>query len=101
MTTPATLPAGWQDWPLPAQEQLLAALRRAALAKLGHIRPLWSTPGKLAKALDPKTRQTPALDLIDAELVDLVSREDGRLILSMPPQEGKASGLLAASPCGC
>ena len=49
----------------------------------------WATPGELAKALDPKTVQTPALDLIDVELVRLLDTPDGRLIISMPPQEGK------------
>jgi predicted phage terminase large subunit-like protein len=86
----ATLPRGWQDWPAPAQEQLLAALRSAALAKLGHLRPRWATPGELAQRLDPKTRQTTALELIDAELVRLLDTPDGRLIISCPPQEGKS-----------
>ncbi|MFI7691773.1 hypothetical protein ACIBQ6_22080 [Nonomuraea sp. NPDC049655] len=97
---PSTLPRGWRDWPAEAQERLLSTLRTAAINKLGHLRPLWATPGELAKALDRKTRQTPALDLIDAELVRLLNTPDGRLILSMPPQEGKANGPLAASLCG-
>lgn len=50
----------------------------------------WASPGELAAGLDSKTRQTPALDLIDAELVRLADTPDGRLILSMPPQEGKS-----------
>jgi predicted phage terminase large subunit-like protein len=50
----------------------------------------WPTPGDLAAELDPRTRQTPALDLIDAELVRLADTTDGRLLLSMPPQEGKS-----------
>ncbi|MFI7630258.1 phage terminase large subunit [Microbispora rosea] len=50
----------------------------------------WATPGQLASALDPKTVQTPALDLIDAELVRLADTPDGRLIISMSPQEGKS-----------
>lgn len=53
----------------------------------------WRTPGRLAQALDPRTVQTPALDLIDAELVRLADTPDGRLIVSMPPQEGKALAL--------
>lgn len=90
MTTTPVLPEGWQAWPLPAQEQLLATLRNAAVSKLGHLRPRWATPGQMAKALDRKTRQTAALDLIDAELVRLLDTPDGRLVLSMPPQEGKS-----------
>lgn len=50
----------------------------------------WVTPGALARDLDPRTRQTPALTLIDQHLVDLVDTPDGRLLISMPPQEGKS-----------
>lgn len=50
----------------------------------------WDTPGDLAKQLDPRTVQTPALDLIDTELVRLAETPDARLIVSMPPQEGKS-----------
>lgn len=49
-----------------------------------------STPGDLAAALEPRTVQTPALDLIDQALVDVFNTPDGRLIISMPPQEGKS-----------
>jgi predicted phage terminase large subunit-like protein len=51
----------------------------------------WSTPGELAQTLDPRTKQTPALDLIDDELVRVFDQPDGRLIISMPPQEGKST----------
>lgn len=60
--------------------------------------PRWPTPGQLAQALDPRTRQTPALDLIDAELVRLLDTPDGRLIISMPPQEGKSSRVAEIFP---
>jgi predicted phage terminase large subunit-like protein len=50
----------------------------------------WSTPGEMAKALDRTTIQTPALDLIDAALVDVAEGRCERLIISMPPQEGKS-----------
>ena len=53
----------------------------------------WDTPGDLAREITPGTRQTPALDLIDAELVRLADTPDGRLIISLPPQEGKALAL--------
>ena len=52
--------------------------------------PRWETPGELAQHIDPRTVQTPALDLIDAELVRLLDTPDSRLIISMPPQEGKS-----------
>ena len=51
----------------------------------------WDTPGDLAAHLDPRTVQTPALDLIDQELTRLLDTPDGRLIISMPPQEGKST----------
>lgn len=51
----------------------------------------WATPGDLAKALDPTTVQTPALELIDRELVALADGENDRLMVFMPPQEGKSS----------
>ena len=51
----------------------------------------WATPGDLARDLDPRTVQTPALDLIDAELVRVANTPDSRLIISMPPQEGKST----------
>ena len=50
----------------------------------------WETLGHLAQTLDPATIQTAALDLIDRALVDVMDRPDGRLISSMPPQEGKS-----------
>jgi predicted phage terminase large subunit-like protein len=51
----------------------------------------WQTPGTLAKALNPKTIQTPALDLIDQALMELVDTPDGRLIITIAPQEGKST----------
>ena len=52
--------------------------------------PRWATPGDLACYLDPKTVQTPALDLIDEALLWAYTTPDARLIISMPPQEGKS-----------
>lgn len=50
----------------------------------------WATPGELAKALDPGTIQTPALEVIDQHLVRVAQTPGARLIISMPPQEGKS-----------
>ena len=52
--------------------------------------PRWQTPGQLAQDLDPRTRQTPALTLIDRALAHTYETADARLIISMPPQEGKS-----------
>lgn len=51
----------------------------------------WATPGELAKAIDPATVQTPALDLIDDALVWAYTTHGARLLISLPPQEGKSS----------
>lgn len=53
----------------------------------------YPTPGALAKAYLPATRQTPALDAIDAALVDLAHAPGalGRQMIFVPPQEGKST----------
>lgn len=51
----------------------------------------WATPGDFAAALLPATRRTPALDLIDEALVELMDTPNDRLIITMPPQEGKST----------
>lgn len=51
----------------------------------------WATPGTLARRLNPATVQTPALDLVDQALAELMDTPDGRLIITMPPQEGKST----------
>ena len=51
----------------------------------------WPTPGDLARHLDPRTVQTPALNLIDQALVNLLDTPNGRLIITMAPQEGKST----------
>lgn len=51
---------------------------------------VYPTPGDLARALDPTTVQTPALRYIDAALVEAAQTRDARLIISLPPQEGKS-----------
>lgn len=65
------------------------AERAAQLFETEDLR--WSTPGEMANRLDPRTRQTPALDLLDEALTDLLKESEGRLIISMPPQEGKST----------
>ena len=51
----------------------------------------FATPGDLAKVIDPRTIQTPALDLIDQELQRVFTQPGGRLIISLPPQQGKST----------
>lgn len=50
----------------------------------------YPTPGVLAAAIQPRTVQTPALDVLDAALVDTETGTHPQLIFTMPPQEGKS-----------
>lgn len=67
----------------------------------------WDTPGDLALALDPRTKQTPMLDLIDAVLVDAIEQsytggaEGARKIILTPPQEGKSQRVSRRFPLWC
>src|SRR5690348_7226232 len=67
----------------------LAERRRATKAR----RPdsdQFGSPGELAASIETTTVQTPALELLDRNLVDIAEGRCPRLIWSMPPQEGKS-----------
>lgn len=61
-------------------------------------RPLWETPSDLADALSSRNVRTPALDAIDEALIWAYNTPDSRLIISMPPQEGKSSRVSVTFP---
>lgn len=54
----------------------------------GHTE--YPTPGALAVDLDPRTRQSKVLRLLDEALVDAAEGRHPRLLFTMPPQEGKS-----------
>jgi predicted phage terminase large subunit-like protein len=83
----ATLPTNWRENPKAAAETLTNL--RLAKDKRTPKR-VFASPGELAKEINPRTVQTAALELIDAELLRAYSTPDARLIISMPPQEGKS-----------
>jgi predicted phage terminase large subunit-like protein len=59
----------------------------------------YPTPGALAAMLDPATRSSPALDLIDAELTRFfTTTEADALEVSLPPQEGKSQRISRRTP---
>lgn len=58
----------------------------------------FATPGELAVRLDPRTVQTPALDLIDQTFVEVATGIRDRVIISMPPQEGKSQRVSRRGP---
>jgi predicted phage terminase large subunit-like protein len=81
----------------------LSPLERAILTKTAERfqpkpPPLYPTPGALAKAVDPSTLQTPALDLIDSALVDVEAGRCDRLMIFAPPQEGKSTRVTKLGP---
>jgi predicted phage terminase large subunit-like protein len=50
----------------------------------------WATPGQMARAIDVGTKQTPALDLIDAALVKVADGDVDKQMIFCPPQIGKS-----------
>lgn len=84
---PLTLPEGYRNDPI-AAERLLRVLRAARDKKLPPLD--FPTPLDLLCAVEPKTVRTPALELIARELVEAYTTPGARLIISMPPQEGKS-----------
>jgi predicted phage terminase large subunit-like protein len=95
-------------WEVPPTKIRALKERRAKVEALRReaMRRQWATPGSFAQWLDPTTRQTPALELIDAELAAVQRGEVGKLAIYAPPQEGKseravrrfATWLLALDP---
>ncbi len=51
----------------------------------------FGSPLDLAQAIDPMTIRTPALELANEALVEVMETRDARLIWCMPPQEGKTT----------
>ena len=92
-TSPSSLTSPEQAYADAAIEAVLADY-----ADVDGRRDRFATPGDLAKALDPATVQTPALDAIDAALVRVANGECKRLIVTMPPQEGKSERITHYTP---
>ncbi len=79
--------------------QRLRELRRQQLElRRANARKQYATPGLLAAAIERGTVQTPALELIDSVLVDVAEGRDDRVIISMPPQEGKSTRVTTTTP---
>lgn len=81
------------DVPRLAGETLmdLAYLEHAARMFEPAPEPRWASPLDMGAALDPRFRRTEALEVINAAIVETLNTNDGRLIVSMPPQEGKST----------
>ena len=70
--------------------EYMRLLRTEHARRYPDAKTVFETPGDLARALNPTTVQTKALDIIDAALVRVANGESKRLIISMPPQQGKS-----------
>lgn len=79
-------------------EMRISALRKAiASATADRNRAKYKTPGDLAADIDRSTVQTPALKLIDKHIAKAIDT-GGRLIISIPPQEGKSTRVSVWTP---
>lgn len=58
----------------------------------------YPTPHDLARELDPRVVRTPALELLDQNLIDCAEGRCRRLIWTMPPQEGKSQRVSRTFP---
>lgn len=88
-------------WSLEALQRGTAGLparHRAAAYSRWRARAVKVSPGVLARAVDPLTVQTPALDLIDEILLDVAEGRSDRVIITMPPQEGKSTRCARVGP---
>lgn len=84
----ARLPDDWRDNPAVAA----AALEQLRFAKEARTPArVWERPSDLATAILPEFVVTPALRLIEDALMDAYAKPNGRLIISIGPQEGKST----------
>jgi len=88
---------------LSPHERVAVAERVARETARRRRRSRYPSPGVLAHKVDPlTTRETPALQLLDRELVactEAMERGEGvRLAVFMPPQEGKSRRITIAFP---
>lgn len=58
----------------------------------------YATPGELAKQVEPTTKQTTLMDLLDQTLVDIENGVCDRVLISCPPQEGKSTRVTKTGP---
>lgn len=79
------------------EARVMALQQLVAETQADNARHKYDTPGDLATDVDPHTRQTPALELIDQEVADAIET-GGRLIITLPPQEGKSTRVAVWTP---
>lgn len=62
-----------------------------SLAEELEKRDKFATPLEVSRFIDPNTVVTPALELIEEALIRVANTPNSRLIVTMPPQEGKST----------
>lgn len=58
----------------------------------------YATPGELAQVVEPTTKQTALMDLLDQTLMDIENGVCDRVLISCPPQEGKSTRVTKTGP---
>lgn len=76
-------------WSSSQRAVLMAKLHREATR--ARVARQYPSPGALAQYVDGQTVQTPALELIDAAIERALHTRSGRLMVTIPPQEGKST----------
>lgn len=96
------MPASRPQIRIEAPPEKLRALQqlRAENERLRRLtlRRRWASPGEMARDLEPTTRQTPALDRIDAAVVDVFHGRVTKQQLAAPPQTGKSQRVSRWTP---
>lgn len=82
---------------LSSEARLMALRELVSETQQENARYRYPTPGALACDVDPRMRQTPALELIDQEVAEAIA-DGGRLIITVPPQEGKSTRVAVWTP---
>ena len=82
---------------LSPEARLMALRQIVAGTEHENAQHRYPTPGALACDVDPRMRQTPALELIDREVARTIT-DGGRLIITVPPQEGKSTRVAVWTP---
>jgi predicted phage terminase large subunit-like protein len=73
-------------------EELRALQAEDERRQRATFRARYPTPGAFALAIEPHaTKQTPALEAIDAKLAEVAAGDSNRLMIFCPPQEGKST----------
>ena len=72
-----------------ASQRAALTIKLARESTRRYVAERYPSPGELARSVDPETRQTAPLQVIDDNIEWALSTPNARLAISMPPQQGK------------